>query len=44
MAKGFIVPDLVLFVNGIPLVVVQCKSPGVAEPLPSEPNGTGQGP
>lgn len=35
MAKGFIVPDLVLFVNGIPLVVVECKSPGVAEPLPS---------
>ncbi len=34
MAKGFIVPDLVLFVNGIPLVVVECKSPGVAEPLP----------
>ncbi|MGB8931725.1 MAG: type I restriction endonuclease subunit R [Anaeromyxobacteraceae bacterium] len=34
MAKGFIVPDLVLFVNGVPLVVVECKSPGVAEPLP----------
>ena len=26
-AKKFIVPDLVLFVNGIPLVVVECKSP-----------------
>jgi type I restriction enzyme R subunit len=35
MSKGFIVPDLVLFVNGIPLVVVECKSPGVAEPLPA---------
>src|SRR5216684_9267570 len=34
MAKGFIVPDLVLFVNGIPLIVVYCKSPGVTEPLP----------
>jgi type I restriction enzyme R subunit len=34
MAKGFIVPDLVLFVNGIPLVVIECKSPGVPEPLP----------
>jgi type I restriction enzyme, R subunit len=33
MAKGFIVPDLVLFVNGIPLVVVECKSSKVAEPL-----------
>jgi type I restriction enzyme, R subunit len=31
--KGFIVPDLVLFVNGIPLVVVECKSPSVPEPL-----------
>ena len=34
MAKEFIVPDLVLLVNGIPLVVVECKSPGVPEPLP----------
>jgi type I restriction enzyme S subunit len=25
--KAFIVPDLVLLVNGIPLVVVECKSP-----------------
>jgi type I site-specific restriction-modification system R (restriction) subunit len=32
-AKKFIVPDLVLFVNGIPLVVVECKSPGVQEPI-----------
>jgi type I restriction enzyme R subunit len=24
-AKGFIIPDIVLFVNGIPLVVVECK-------------------
>lgn len=31
--KAFIVPDLVLLVNGIPLVVVECKSPGVPEPL-----------
>jgi type I restriction enzyme R subunit len=27
-AKSFIAPDLVLFVNGIPLVVVECKIPG----------------
>src|ERR1700730_1119182 len=27
MAKDFIVADLVLFVNGIPVVVVECKSP-----------------
>lgn len=28
-------PDLVLFVNGIPLVVVECKSPFSSEPLAS---------
>lgn len=33
--KAFIVPDLVLLVNGIPLVVVECKSPSVPEPLAS---------
>ncbi|MFC3603162.1 type I restriction endonuclease subunit R [Deinococcus soli (ex Cha et al. 2016)] len=27
---GFIVPDVVLFVNGLPLVVVECKAPDVA--------------
>ena len=31
--KAFIVPDLVLLVNGIPLVVVECKGPSVPEPL-----------
>ncbi len=31
--KAFIVPDLVLLVNGIPMVVVECKSPSVPEPL-----------
>jgi type I restriction enzyme R subunit len=31
--KSFIVPDLVLLVNGIPLVVVECKSPSIPEPL-----------
>jgi len=31
--KAFIVPDLALLVNGIPLVVVECKSPSVPEPL-----------
>ncbi len=31
--KAFIVPDLVLLVNGIPLVVVECKSPSVPQPL-----------
>lgn len=25
---GYITPDMVLFVNGIPLVVVECKAPG----------------
>ena len=32
-AKQFIVPDLVLLVNGIPLIVVECKSPSIPEPL-----------
>ncbi len=32
-AKAFIVPDLVLLVNGVPMVVVECKSPGIPEPL-----------
>jgi type I restriction enzyme R subunit len=31
--KAFIVPDLVLLVNGLPLAVVECKSPSVPEPL-----------
>ncbi len=31
--KAFIVPDLVLLVNGVPLVVVECKSPSIPEPL-----------
>lgn len=32
-AKAYIVPDLVLLVNGIPLVVVECKSPSIPEPI-----------
>ncbi|RLG43444.1 MAG: restriction endonuclease subunit R, partial [Thermoproteota archaeon] len=28
-----IVPDIVLFVNGLPLVVVECKSPAIADPI-----------
>ncbi|TDO10505.1 MULTISPECIES: type I restriction endonuclease [Halomonas] len=32
-AKGHVIPDLVLFVNGIPLVVVKCKSRTVPEGL-----------
>ena len=31
--RDFIIPDLVLFVNGIPLVVVECKSPAITEPM-----------
>src|SRR5260370_32787139 len=29
----YIVPDLVLFVNGIPLVVIECKNPSLTNPL-----------
>ncbi|GAG66810.1 unnamed protein product [marine sediment metagenome] len=28
-----IIPDIVLFVNGLPLVVVECKSPVIANPM-----------
>jgi len=28
-----IIPDIVLFVNGLPLVVIECKSPSLREPL-----------
>jgi len=31
--QTFIVPDLVLFVNGIPLVVIECKSPSATDPM-----------
>ncbi len=31
--RGFIVPDIVLFVNGIPLVVIECKSPNLDHPI-----------
>lgn len=26
-------PDIVLFVNGIPLVVIECKTPGIKDPI-----------
>jgi type I restriction enzyme R subunit len=29
----FIVADVVLFVNGLPLVVVECKSPSITDPI-----------
>jgi len=29
-----IIPDIVLFVNGLPLVVIECKSPKVKEAIP----------
>lgn len=32
-ARQYIVPDVVLFVNGIPLVVVECKSPTTVDPM-----------
>ncbi len=31
--RGHVIPDAVLFVNGIPLVVVEFKSPGIENPL-----------
>jgi len=32
-AKKYVAPDVVLFVNGIPLVVIECKSPYVTDPM-----------
>lgn len=32
-SKDYVAPDLVLFINGIPVVVVECKSPNTTEPL-----------
>lgn len=31
--KNFIIPDIVLFVNGLPLVVIECKDFDVANPI-----------
>lgn len=31
--RGFIILDIVLFVNGIPLVVIECKNPNLEAPL-----------
>jgi type I restriction enzyme, R subunit len=35
LAKESIRPDITLFINGIPVVVIECKSPGISEPIPS---------
>jgi type I restriction enzyme R subunit len=35
LAKKYICPDIVLFVNGIPVAVVECKSPTASEPIPT---------
>jgi type I restriction enzyme R subunit len=32
-AKKYVAPDVVLFVNGIPLVVIECKSPYITDPM-----------
>jgi type I restriction enzyme R subunit len=32
--ENHIVPDIVLFLNGLPIVVIECKSPKVKEPIP----------
>lgn len=31
--KTAIFPDIVVFVNGIPLVVIECKDPGIIDPI-----------
>jgi len=32
-SKKLICPDIIIFVNGIPLVVIECKSPAIQNPL-----------
>ncbi|WP_323958885.1 HsdR family type I site-specific deoxyribonuclease [Arthrobacter sp. JZ12] len=32
-SSKFIAPDVVLFVNGIPLVVIECKNPHIVDPM-----------
>lgn len=32
-SDGFIYPDIVCFVNGLPLVIIECKSPKLQEPI-----------
>src|ERR1019366_6311766 len=29
-----IIPDIVLFLNGLPVVVIECKSPKATDPIP----------
>ena len=31
--EEYIIPDIVLFVNGLPLVVIECKAPDITEPV-----------
>jgi len=31
--KNPIIPDIVIFVNGIPLVLIECKSPSIPDPI-----------
>ena len=33
--QNHIIPDIVLFLNGMPIVVVECKSPNINEPIGS---------
>lgn len=30
---GFVIPDIVLFINGIPIGVIECKSPSIIQPM-----------
>lgn len=32
--ESHILPDIVLFLNGLPVVVIECKSPKIKEPIP----------
>jgi len=38
--ENHVIPDIVLFLNGLPVVVIECKSPKVKEPIPEAINST----
>jgi len=33
--KGSVIPDITIFVNGFPLVIIECKKPSLADPIES---------
>ncbi len=36
--KGTVIPDVMIFVNGFPLVMIECKSPNISDPIDAAVN------